>query len=99
MVEHRTENSGVRGSIPFIGKINLYYLYFLTLILCKKIKTIKKYEKIVHFYLFYLLNYKCLFYQLKYTEQSRLSTFFFKTNKFLFFNIKPTLVNTPTLLF
>ena len=29
MVEHRTENSGVGGSIPFIGSIQNFILYYI----------------------------------------------------------------------
>ena len=29
MVEHRTENSGVGGSIPFIGSIQHFILYYI----------------------------------------------------------------------
>lgn len=82
MVEHRTENSGVRGSIPFIGMIKLYYLFYYTTISYKV--PLKKKKMLLCFYLWYFFNYNKYYYQVKIISKSLK---FNSYNKFLLFNV------------
>ena len=57
MVEHQTENLGVRGSIPFIGKIKIYNLYLKVKLNLKKFNIIKT-KEILCFYFYFFMLYK-----------------------------------------